>query len=49
MVRVDAKDLLPAFPTSILEGKVNVCECLVNLLVDFFVDDSVFRVPTTFV
>lgn len=47
MVRVDAEDLLPAFPTGILQVEIHVGEGLVDLGVDFAVDRACCGVPAT--
>ena len=47
MVRVDPEDLLPTFSAGGLEGQFDVLEGLVDLRVDFAVEDAGVGLPTT--
>lgn len=45
MITVDPKDLTPAFPARGFQCKIDVSKSLIDLSVNFFVEDVVFGVP----
>lgn len=46
MICVDAKDLLPPLAPGVLDSKIDIGECLVNLFTNFLVNDTSVSVPT---
>lgn len=48
MVRIDAEDLLPSFPTSVFQAEIDITECLVNLSIDFSMNDAAFGIPASY-
>lgn len=45
VIRVDTEDLRPAFSASIFEGQIHVGERLVDLGIDFTVEDACVGIP----
>lgn len=48
VIRVDTVDLRPPLSTRILQGELDVLERLVNLRIDFLVNDAGIWVPAAF-